>query len=59
MSAATSGEHSRGMNTNTLEYYRAEIAYRREQMLRDQGPMRRWRRARNAAAASAPKNRHR
>ena len=31
------------MNTNTtIDYYPAEIAYRREQMLRERAPMRRW-----------------
>jgi hypothetical protein len=30
------------MNTNTIGFYEAEIAYRREQMLRERAPMRRW-----------------
>jgi hypothetical protein len=30
---------------NNLSTYQAEIDYRREQMLRDRGPVRRWLRA--------------
>jgi hypothetical protein len=41
---------------NTMNYYRAEIAYRREQMLRDRAAIRTWRRARHATATPAPKN---
>jgi hypothetical protein len=44
---------------NTINYYQAEIAYRREQMLRDRAALRRWRRARHATPAAAPKNRAR
>lgn len=57
MSGPTSGDHSRGMNT--IDYYHAEIAYRREQMLRDRAVLRKWRRARRTTAAPAPKNRTR
>ncbi|HET6168174.1 MAG TPA: hypothetical protein VFE07_15180 [Marmoricola sp.] len=46
------------MNTNTtIDFYPVEIAYRREQMLRDRAPMRRWLRGRATSASSAPKNR--
>lgn len=45
MSGATSGGEPRGMNMNTIDFYEAEIAYRREQMLRDRRPIRRWLRA--------------
>jgi hypothetical protein len=55
MSTPTSGGESRCMNT--IDFYQAEIDYRREQMQRDQGAIRRWRRNRRAAAA--PKNRTR
>jgi hypothetical protein len=54
MSGATSGDESRAMNT--MNYYRAEIAYRREQMLRDRAAIRTWRRARHATTAPATKN---
>jgi hypothetical protein len=33
------------MNTNTIDFYQAEIAYRREQMLRGTAAKRRWQRA--------------
>jgi hypothetical protein len=35
---------------NTYEEYQAEIAYRREQMLRGKGTFRQWLRARRADA---------
>jgi hypothetical protein len=57
MSAATSGDEPRGMNT--IDYYQTEVAYRREQMLGDQGSLRRWLRSRRTAATAAPKNRTR
>ena len=41
---------------NSIDYYQAEINYRREQMLRDRAPMRRFRRALRIATASAPRN---
>jgi hypothetical protein len=56
MSGPTSGDEPRGMNMNSIDYYQAEIAYRREQMLRDRAPMRRFRRALRIATASAPRN---
>ena len=42
---------------NSIDEYQAEIAYRREQMLRGQGTLRQWLRARRPAAGAAPKNR--
>ena len=57
MCGATSGDEPRVMNT--IDFYQAEIAYRREQMSRDQGAIRRWRRNRRAVTAAAPKNRTR
>ena len=41
MCAATSGEQPRGMNS--IDVYQAEIAYRREQMLRERRSLLRWR----------------
>ena len=41
MSGATSGAHSRGMNF--IDEYQAEIAYRREQMLRSRRSLLSWR----------------
>lgn len=38
------------MNTNTIDFYQAEIAYRREQMLRGKAAKRRWERARSMAS---------
>ena len=55
MFVATSGDEPRGMNT--IDYYQTEVAYRREQMLGDEGSVRRWLRARRAGTAAAPKNR--
>jgi len=59
MSAPTSGDEPRGMNTNTIDYYQAEIAYRREQMLRDRASMRRWRRAQSKTMAATSRNSNR
>ena len=47
MPAATSEDEPRGMNN--IDYYQAEVDYRREQMLRELEPIRRWRRARAVA----------
>jgi hypothetical protein len=47
------------MNTNTIDFYHAEIAYRREQMLRGRAAKRRWLRARSVSTAPAAKNRTR
>jgi len=41
MSLPTSGDEPRGMN-HFLDEYRAEIDYRREQMLRDRRSLRTW-----------------
>ena len=44
---------------NYIDEYQAEIAYRREQMLRGRRSLRSWRRARSAAGTPAPQNRAR
>jgi hypothetical protein len=41
--------------TDYADYYKAEVAYRREQMQRDREPIRLWRRSRKTA--TAPVNR--
>jgi hypothetical protein len=45
------------MDMNSIDEYQAEIAYRREQMLRGQGTFRQWLRARRTARGGAPRNR--
>jgi hypothetical protein len=42
---------------NSIDEYQAEIAYRREQMLRGQGNFRQWLRARRRSAGASPRNR--
>jgi hypothetical protein len=42
---------------NSIDEYQAEIAYRREQMLRGQGTLRQWLRARRPSSAAGPRNR--
>jgi hypothetical protein len=41
----------------TIDEYQAEVAYRREQMLRSRGTLRQWLRTRRAETASSPRNR--
>jgi hypothetical protein len=53
MSGATSDDDSLTMNYNNFDYYKAEVDYRREQMLRDREPIRIWRRSRKAVTAPA------
>jgi hypothetical protein len=44
---------------NFIDEYQAEIAYRREQMLRGRGSFRGWLRARRPARETAPGPQHR
>jgi hypothetical protein len=41
----------------SIDEYQAEVAYRREQMLRSRGTLRQWLRTRRSEAASSPSNR--
>lgn len=42
---------------NTIDEYQAEVAYRREQMLRSRGTLRQWLRTRSASVVPSQRTR--